>query len=85
MVTASSPLSCCLGDGAVLGRGGVPGQPVHLLDHRKHLGSHVSLNMSREPEEEVLGASVLVWVLLEEGCVGGVGGFLGRFEGLALV
>lgn len=34
--------SFCPADGAVLRCGGVPGQPVHLLDHRKHLGGHVS-------------------------------------------
>lgn len=35
---------CCPGDSAVVRCGGVPGQPVHLLDHRKHLGCHVSWN-----------------------------------------
>lgn len=31
-----------LGDGAVFRRGGIPGEPFHLLDHWKHLGCHVS-------------------------------------------
>lgn len=41
-------LSLCVpGDGAVVGCGGVPRQPVHLLDHWKHLRRDVSFNKSQ--------------------------------------
>lgn len=41
-------LSLCVpGDGAVVGCGGVPRQPVHLLDHWKHLRCDVSFNKSQ--------------------------------------
>lgn len=36
----------CPGHSAAVGCGGIPRQPVHLLDHWKHFRRHVSLTKS---------------------------------------
>ena len=65
-----------LDDRAVLRCGGVPGQPVHLLDHWKYLSCHVSLN--NRGSKRAMGG---VWRVFEcsfKGCWG----FRCFFEGL---